>query len=349
MKIRTDLKNKIINAPSWEQVYGKDSKIALLGSFPPPIGGVSIHVKRLFFLLKEKGYTIKLVDLEKNYPLPGLKWLVIFFQLLTSSFDVLHVHRVDKKTIKIIQFCKKVKSFKLFITLHNERLFSKETNLTKQSLNQFFSQIDTLIVVGEHILKDIDQHITVPLPKLIVKNSFIPPVLSLEQELRDKLPSQLLDFIKQRHPVINSSAFKINFFEGVDLYGLDMCVELVRQLKSTYPTIGFVFAIAAHEEAVDYQNEILEKIKDYGLESNFFFLKGQYLIWPSFRLYDLTVRPTYRDGFGVTIAESLALDCPVVASDVCKRADGTIIFKNRDLADFVKKCSDILKKTTHGC
>lgn len=344
-----NIKSKIILSPEWGQIYKKGAKILLFGSFPPPIGGVSIHVKRLFYLLKEKGYRISLVDLGKNYKLPGLKWLLIFFKIMTTSFDILHVHRVDEKTIKIISWCKRLKSFKLYVTLHNERLFSKETNLSTEILNRYFSLVDTLIVVGSHIVSDVEKNISAPLSRIIVKNSFIPPILSLETTLRKELPEDLLSFIASRQPVINSSAFKINFFEGVDLYGLDLCVELVRMLKEEYPNIGFVFAIAAYEEAKEYQNKINLKIKEYNLEANFFFLKGQHLIWPSFRLYDLTVRPTYRDGFGITVAESLAVGCPVVASDVCNRAEGTIIFKNRDLEDFYKKCLAVLKRSKNEC
>lgn len=344
MKIKEKNNEIRHNSPNWETIYGNRKKILLVATYPPPIGGVSIHVKRLANLLKEKKYAVSIVDLSKKFWLPGFKWLYIFFQLLINSYDILHLHRVDKKILTLIWTIRKFKSFELFISIHNDRLFSKESGLQLEQIRNLFVNTKQLIVVGSHIASDIQQNLPNLSTKIIVKNSFIPPIMSEELTLRQKLPTELLNFIQQKSPVINSSAFKLKFFENIDLYGLDMCVELTNRLKSAYPNIGFVFAIAAPDEQLAYQLEIAAKIKQYQLEENFFFLKGQYTIWPIFGLCDMTVRPTYKDGFGITIAESIAMNCPVVASNVCERAVGTVLFDNRNLDDFVDKCTKILKK-----
>ncbi len=59
---------------------------------------------------------------------------------------------------------------------------------------------------------------------------------------------------------------------------------------------------------------------------------------------DLMVRPTYRDGYGISVAEALHFGCPAIASDVCRRAKGAIIFKNRDFDDLIEKARRVLSK-----
>ncbi len=68
-------------------------------------------------------------------------------------------------------------------------------------------------------------------------------------------------------------------------------------------------------------------------------------LWPLFENADLMVRPTCVDAYGVSIAEALYFDCPAIASDVCERPDGTVLFRNRDQSDFLEKCRYVLVKT----
>src|SRR5690606_23935188 len=55
------------------------------------------------------------------------------------------------------------------------------------------------------------------------------------------------------------------------------------------------------------------------------------------------VRPNLTDGYGVSIQESLDIGVPAIASDVCVRPKGTILFKNNSLEDLNEKVDYILK------
>ena len=57
---------------------------------------------------------------------------------------------------------------------------------------------------------------------------------------------------------------------------------------------------------------------------------------------DIFVRPTNTDGFGVSIAEAIYFKVPAVASDVCQRPEGTILFRSRDIDDLTLKVKDVL-------
>jgi glycosyltransferase involved in cell wall biosynthesis len=87
-----------------------------------------------------------------------------------------------------------------------------------------------------------------------------------------------------------------------------------------------------------------KRVSELKIDKNFIFVIEQKEIWPLFKKADLMVRPTFMDAYGVSIEEALYFGCPAVASNVCKRPKGTIIFKNRDFKDFFEKCKKILPK-----
>ena len=57
---------------------------------------------------------------------------------------------------------------------------------------------------------------------------------------------------------------------------------------------------------------------------------------------DVFVRPTNTDGYGISIAEAIYFKVPAVASNVCSRPEGTILFRSRDSDDFVSKVNHVL-------
>ena len=152
-----------------------------------------------------------------------------------------------------------------------------------------------------------------------------------------------MDFIESHTPVISAGAFRISFYDGQDLYGIDMCVELCANLKTIYPQIGFVFCLPDIGDN-DYFSKMKLEIKDKNIENNFLFitqpLDNVYLIWQK---SDIFVRPTVSDGDAVSLREALSLKTPAVASDVVLRPERTILFKNRDINDFTLKVKDLLK------
>ena len=53
------------------------------------------------------------------------------------------------------------------------------------------------------------------------------------------------------------------------------------------------------------------------------------------------------DGYGITIQESLDLGVVPIASNVCKRPKGTILFENGNKTDLLKKVNYVLKLTKY--
>lgn len=73
------------------------------------------------------------------------------------------------------------------------------------------------------------------------------------------------------------------------------------------------------------------------MEDNFLFQTNPYQFYPILMKSDIFTRPTTSDGDAISLREALYLKTPSVASDVVPRPEGTVLFKNRDVADFIDR------------
>ncbi|MBK3518014.1 glycosyltransferase [Carboxylicivirga marina] len=306
----------------------------ILGPYPPPLGGVSVYIYRLNKLLLNTHVS----DFSKS------NYLGVLRDVLFRKYDVIHLNTNDVRIFILLILVKRFWQFDIFLTSHNPRLFDTKSKLKIYVIKKFFKSVDCLCVVGQHILDSYKQQ-KVTLPKeIIIEPAFVPPPLDEEKKIISTYPKELNDFINSHSPVLVANAFRVVLINDVDLYGLDLCVDLMTKIINERPNIGFVFAIADEMTNASYLDKIRDKIYESNLEKNFYFLTGQKELWPLFKKADLMIRPTASDGYGVSIAEALFFDCHSIASDVCDRPNGTIIFKNRDIEDLYNKTKMVLDK-----
>ena len=330
------------NNNSISNLYERCSKIIIVGVSPPPIGGVSIHCSRLYHLLKEQGYDVDLFDLSSFTKYKYEKEIRLYFKLLFGKYDIIHNHSNDYKVNKIILFISKIKKYQIYLTVHNPRLFSKPKWELK-FFRKYIKQLDKLILVSNTIFDEYKKNNMIFPEQVIIKNAYIPPVLREEPEIIKTYNDDLNNFVEARKPLLIANASIIMFKDGIDLYGLDMCIELVKKMKVYYKNIGLIFALANDKEHADYLMTMNRKIRDYNINENIYILTGQKQIWPLFRKVDLMVRPTYSDGFPISTVEAIELGCPVLASDCAERHKEIMLFKNRSDEDLFKKCISILE------
>ncbi|EKO3701887.1 glycosyltransferase [Vibrio metschnikovii] len=84
------------------------------------------------------------------------------------------------------------------------------------------------------------------------------------------------------------------------------------------------------------------RIKEYGLENNFLFVNENISLYPVLKSSSIFIRPTFYDSYGISVGEALSIGIPSIASDVCKRTEGAIIFKNRSIDDLYLKVKSVL-------
>jgi glycosyltransferase involved in cell wall biosynthesis len=153
------------------------------------------------------------------------------------------------------------------------------------------------------------------------------------------------EFVARSRPLLVANGFRIVFHNGTDLYGLDMCVELVARLKQAHPRVGLLFALAEIGDP-DYYARMRQKIDALGITQNFHIMAGQKEIWPLFKRADAMLRPTFTDGYALSVAEAIHFGCPVLASDAADRPPQATLFANRNQQDFQQKCLALLSTST---
>lgn len=316
--------------------------VLIIGPYPPPLGGVSVHIYRLHKSLP----TSKILNLSMVASNKKSFYLNLFYQIITHNCDLIHLHRYNLKLMLFIYLIRKIKNIDFIATSHNARLFENLKPYQKKLYRYLINKLDCLIVVSRHILEKYNKNgISLP-DRVIVEPAFLAPPIKEEKKILQTYPKDCIDFLSQKSPMIVANAFKIVFHEGIDLYGMDMCVELTAALRKRFSNVGFVFALAEDNTSRSYFENIMQRIKELDIVDNFYFLKGQKELWPIFKKADLMIRPTTTDGDAISIREALYFRCPVIASNVFERPTGTILFRSRDLKDLLIKSLHVLDTKT---
>ncbi|MCT8975973.1 glycosyltransferase family 4 protein [Clostridium sp. CX1] len=323
--------------------------IAIIGNYPPPIGGVSVHIERLAKNLKEKNvdYIVYDISKKKKYTdlnviyIKSLKMWIIKY-LFSFNNSIVHCHEKNWYLLFILCIITKLHKAKLILTLHSFRENVKEFNFIKRKIFNFcIRNIDCFIAVGEN-----EKNKIIKYGGSSSKIEVIPPYINPRYSNEDdkKIPQYVWEFINNKDICILANAFKISFYKNEDLYGLDMCVELCKKLKDNYKSksVGIIFCLPdiGHYQ---YYNKIKNEIVRLDLNDDFLIVNENIPMYPITRRCHIFIRPTNTDSYGLSIAEAIHYNIPSIASDVCKRPRGTILFQNRNIEDLYLKVLNVLE------
>ncbi len=321
-------------------------KISLIGPYPPPYGGIAIHIKRLKEQLEERGYECIVYELGRHEPTERnvirikkvKRWLLRYF--LFAKENVIHFHNPDWR-MRVIMGKMGMWGKKTIISIHGESLNDslKGGGWFRKQIIKFGLKHTSFVIAVNPKIEELALALGVKPECVKVIPSFIPPTIKKEEIA--EIPQEVWRFIDNHSPIVSANAFKIAFYNNQDLYGIDMCINLCANLKQEYPKVGFVFCLPDIGD-YEYFNKMKQRIKESGIEDNFFFQTKPCQFYPILMKSNVFVRPTNTDGYGVSIAEAIYFKVPSIASNVCRRPEGTILFKSRDINDFILKVKDVL-------
>ncbi|MFC1496864.1 glycosyltransferase family 4 protein [Verrucomicrobiota bacterium] len=312
----------------------------LIGPYPPPLGGISVFIKRYQRALAVKDIPVEIVNFTA---MTSIRKLGFMFKIVFSPYPyTFHLNAF----YFLVMTALLLRPWRGRIIFHNHSTRTLDDFDAKRRMvfKWFIRKTDEIIFVGSHLVDDYKRHGFCLPDNITIKNSFLPPPSEDEPGIRQKHSNDTVDFVKNHKPLIIANASRLTFYKGVDLYGLDMCVELVAKLKPQFPGIGLLFALVEVQDE-DYFERIKKRINELKISNNFYFMTGDYELWPLFKDADLMIRPTSSDGYGISVDEALSQGCPSIASDVCGRAEGAITFRSLDLADLHQKCTNVLADT----
>ncbi|WP_432407033.1 glycosyltransferase family 4 protein [Wukongibacter sp. M2B1] len=325
-------------------------KIGLFGIYPPPIGGISVHIKRLSAFLYKKNIDVTVysncekkgnesyVREVKNKKIQHIE------NLFNSKDDIIHIHSHSWKERAILTCVSKFYGKIFIMTIHSLKEKWDELNLMDRILVKYVLKYSTKIIsVGVNEKKKLVSW-GCSEDKIVVLPAYINPIEIIED--RQKIPREVWSFIDKSKFIISANGC-IRFHRGEDLYGIDMLIDLVHRLKNSYDVsliIALLDVYGQGDEQRRYYKELREKISKLSLQEKIFIFEVKDTeFYPILQKSNLFIRPTNTDGDAISLREALYFKIPSIASDIVARPKGTISFKNRDIDDLEEKVIDIIR------
>jgi glycogen(starch) synthase len=308
-------------------------KVLLMGPYPPPYGGVSVHVLAAHKLLTEAGLSCQVLNLPEPSRAKGAARLRHWARLIRSLRRrakqgwIIHVHinghNWKSWAVAAIGGVSGSAAAGRILTLHSGMVakYLGTASAWRRALAAFACARFTRIVCVTTEIRAALLSLGVPIERTEVLPAYLGAV-PRKQGIED----WLLSWIREHSPVISTALF----FRPE--YGFRLLVEAVSRLRSRYPRLGCLVMGSGEE-----QTEAEQSIEKQGLQ-NAMLLLGDVdhetclaLISAS----DVFVRPTFEDGDSVSVREALALGVPVVASTAGVRPGEAILFQSGNLEDLL--------------
>ena len=331
----------------FEHQYSKaihNKKIILCGPTPPPLGGVSVHIKRVIQQLLQQDNQVVVYD-ATAYSSRIKRMQKLIFCLITNRPDIVYYHTLYNSWVEwaLVAFFKVILRYQLVLVDHDCRDLYKRSELFKILVRRTMFLVHQHVLIGNLTVQSYHDN-KIPLHNnFSVESPFLPPDLSEEKTILATYPDNLFVFLQAHKPIISANAFKLILLQEKDLYGIMHSIKLVAQLKDQFPAIGLVIALGQRGNH-HYYHELQELIILLDIADHIFFLENQKELWPLLKLSNIFLRPTLSDGFSLSIEEALYLGTPTIASDVCVRPHNTVLFKTGDEHDLYIKTKETLEK-----
>lgn len=300
-------------------------QVALIGAYPPPIGGNSLHIYRLFHLLKKHGYKVQVLDYIGQDLLndsPNIKrlsgnllskaWQAFYFMRGFQKGSIMHFH-----VSTLIRF-QRVAPFLLLssighkrvITIHSGRFVENwQTPLRRASLRILLSWFQGLIVVSQEIKTalvsmDID-------PSQV----FVIPAYLKEIVQSEHLPDSFKEIPQGKIKIITSGQI-------IRIYNYEILIDSISHIDPG--KFHIIFAFYGEHDA-QYETTIKKLISQYSNVTIYQDLSPQAFL-AVLDSSDIYVRTTQRDGDSVAVREALELGKKVYATDCVQRPSGCELF-----------------------
>ena len=322
----------------------EELSIGLVGTYPPPFGGVSIHIKALKRFLEKRGVkcmvynTGKIKNLSDSGIVNVYSLKELLGKLILSPVSLLHVHGGVDLYRRLIVFLiiKRLRRKRFIVTIHSGGIVKDleyRSKIARQLIRFLFMESDHIICVSNKISESL---FALGIPQ--TRCSII-PAFSIEEDLPTvTFSSELNDFITRHHPLMSSLGYNFEKY-----YGYELAIKALQKLRSAFPNIGLIIMGGDKEE--ESYTSLIESFDRESLQ-NVFFTGGleHDCTLNVIKKSDVFLRPTYHDGDSISVREAIALGIPVVASDAEVRPKEVFLFKKGDENDLSMQISKILPK-----
>lgn len=325
-------------------------KILLIGNYPPPYGGIAVHVQLLQRLLMRYGIDCDVVNIDpRSYIKRDLFGIcgriILLYKIIKLGKDhLIHLHTNGHNLkswlmVAIIGWLNRLLGRTSLLTIHSgmASAYIVNSNLRRRLLIRLALMHQSLIIsVNHELLKTLQCH------GYQDKKIILMPAFLFDDQDQPLLASTDQQLLTNFNPLLSAVAFYR------PEYGLELLIAAVALLKKQFPEIGCVVMGSGEGR----EKLIAETISAGVAEQFIWFGDLEHSKCLSvIRNSQLFVRPTLADGDAISVREAIQLRVPVVASDVGYRPSSVILFKSGDAIDLANKCNFVLANlsSTNQC
>lgn len=276
--------------------------LLILGKTPPPIGGVTIHVKRLTDFLHNLNYPSKFIFLDtKN-----------IINIINNLFrcKCVHLHTSNVFLQFILSLLSKLFGIKSIITYHGD--------LNRYSgIKNNFALLSLKLCTYPIVLNETSIRLALKHNKKALKiSAFIPPLN--EEPLSFNTIEKINKLKSEYKRVYSTNAYGLTFDKyNMEIYGILDLIDIFNT-KSEYALIISDPSSSYHKYFVD---------NNLHLNKNILVLNYPHSFCEILRMSDASIRNTSTDGDALSIKESLFFNIPTFATDVVSRNENVITYK----------------------
>lgn len=290
--------------------------ICIIGNNPPPIGGVTVHTKRLLeHLDKEKieyiFIPLKISNISR----------VIGKMLFASKKTIFHLH-CSNAFLKFIfsAFAKLNRKAIMINTMHGDLLTKHGRNYWLHYLAHKWADYPIMINQGSFdVIKNCNKN-------TLFFSAFIPPII--RKPLTEDFQKKLDSFKSKYDYVFATNAYNLSYQGDEETYGGSHLVKVFQKLQFN---AGLVFS----DPTSNYRRFLEGKF--CSLPQNILFLNGYHPFYEVMAQTDCLIRYTSSDGDSLSVKEALYLGKPVITTDVVSRPETVVLVKYGDNKSLIEK------------
>ena len=315
-----------------------NDKIAIIGPYPPPYGGISVHVQRVLQYLSENQYVFfnsSKTRFEGDVSFYGkIKYIKVWI-FLFKRFKLIHAHTTDPFLRVLLGL---IGQFRKNIYLHAQGAsltdYMNKTGIIAFSLRKLVRNFH-IIASNSSIAAEIQKYQPLSICEI---DAFLPPKFDLS--VFHSVINKYRDFFRPNRFIVSITGW-FNDYLGEDLYGFDIAIRVIERINKEGNEIYMAVSVNGINHTKLFKS-FINYIKEHDLQERVLIIREELKeIWPVFMASQLFIRPTNTDGSAISIKEALWFNTPVITSDCVPRPKGVVLFKNRSVDDLYGKISDI--------
>ncbi len=306
-------------------------RLLIVGNWPPPAGGVSVHVSALRDAARKSGAAATVLDIGTGQnELPGVKASggeVAFAARLArqlASSDLVHVHtsgaNVKSWTLMAVAgVASRAFHVPAIVTLHSGHCPRYVTTTARALVARgTLSAYERVVCVSDEISRTLSR------VGAAERRHLIAPAFGLEGLSTAPLSANIDAFVRRHHPILSAMLAPAREYGAAELLGA------FARLRKGSPEAGLVVFGPGTEKmdgaAILALGEI-ERARALGV----------------MKASSVFVRPTLVDGDAVSVREALALRTRVVATRVGTRPSGVVLCAPEDPIDLARALDEALR------